>query len=50
MEIARFVEDFTTCRRFGRDPPALLVQPAGVHPKYRGIVGSPLGGMKSTGT
>ena len=45
-EIARFVEDFTTCRRSWRDPPALLVQPAGVHPKYRGMVGSPGRGMK----
>jgi hypothetical protein len=38
-EAPRFAEDFTNCRRFGRDPPALLVRLAGARPKYRGMVG-----------
>ena len=33
VEMARFIEDFTACRRFALEPPARLPPPDGGRPK-----------------
>jgi hypothetical protein len=43
-----FIEDFTTCRRVAREPPARLLRPDGGRPKYRGR-SCKAGGVPSAG-